>query len=261
MITIVMAYYQRRAQLQRTLQSFTHSAYKDFNVIIVDDASADDIVLPDVPFEVTVIKNKEKSRNSVPVFNKGFSAALAYAPDVIVIHNPECYHVGDVLLRASTVRDDEYISFGCYMIDRRTTQADHDIMTVIAGNNYITTTNELGDWGDRNGWCNHPVIDPVAFHYCCAITTDNLIKLNGFDERFMFGLSYDDDYFVRQVRNLGLKIEITEYPFVVHQWHENTQKMSNYNSLWIMNEKIIHELIPLNEYRAKHLITPDLCGI
>lgn len=261
MISIVMAYYERQSQLEKTLWSFAQSKYKDFNVIIVDDCSPTDIIIPSVSFDVTVIKNKVKSLNSVPVFNQGFCEALKHKPDVVIIHNPECYHVGDVLLRAKDVRDDEYLTFGCYNLDRTTCESDYDIMAVIEKDNHVTMMDENGDWGNRNGWGNHPIYDPVAFHYCAAITAENLCKLNGFDERFAYGLSFDDDYLVRQVRNLGLKIEITSYPFVVHQWHENTQKMSQHYDLWKANERVLYELIPLKEYRAKHLITPDLCGI
>ena len=261
MISVVMAYYNRQAQLTRTLISMSESKYRDFNVVIVDDCSPEDIVLPELPFEVKVIKNKVKAINSVPVFNQGFNEALKFNPDVVVIHNPECYHVGDVLLRARDVKEDEYLSFGCYMVDRETSESDYDINEIIINDNHVTTMDENGDWGNRNGWANHPVYDPVAFHYCCALRTENLIRLNGFDERFAFGLSFDDDYLVRQVRNLGLKINITEFPFVVHQWHPNTQKMSQYYDLWKANERVLYDIIPLKEYRAKHLITPDLCGI
>jgi len=68
MISVVMAYYNRQAQLTRTLISMSESKYRDFNVVIVDDCSPEDIVLPELPFEVKVIKNKEKYINSVPVF-------------------------------------------------------------------------------------------------------------------------------------------------------------------------------------------------
>ncbi len=118
---------------------------------------------------------------------------------------------------------------------------------------------DKGDWTTPvTGWGNHPIYDPVAFHYCAAITTSNLRKINGFEERLYAGVSFEDDYLVRQIRNLGLKIEITEYPFVAHQWHTSKIRMSNVKELWDLNQKILYELIPLKEYRAKHILTPDL---
>jgi hypothetical protein len=74
-------------------------------------------------------------------------------------------------------------------------------------------------------------------------------------------VSFEDDYLVRQVKNLGLEIEITEYPFVVHQWHErlNHNIMHNAPDLWMHNYHILDgELIPENTYRAKHVLTPNL---
>lgn len=258
-----MSYYERQYQLNKTLLSYTQSAFKDFNVIIVDDASPTDIVLPELPFKVEVIKLKDKTwLSQVIPFNVGFKKALEYKPDIILITEPECYHVGDVLSYALNVTNDKYISFGCYKINQEMTYGECDIHDLIAKNNTIITQDATGDWDQTvNGWGNHPTIDPVAFHYCCAITTENLIKLNGFDERLAFGVSFEDDYLVRQVQNLGLKIEITTYPFVVHQWHERLSHniMQNAPQMWDKNYRVLfEELIPLNEYRAKHILTPDL---
>lgn len=256
MISIVMAYYMRNRQLIKTLDSFTKSEYKDFNVIIVDDCSPEDIVLPEYPFEIIIKKLREKSwNNSSIVFNMGFSIALAGNPDIVMIHNPECYHIGDVLSYASKVTDDKYISFGCYGINEVTTFSDHDINKVIAKDNHIAKI--VGwDWKIINGWYNHPTIDPMGYHYCSAITAKNLCKLNGFEERFIDSFSFEDEYLVRQVENLGLKIEITTHPFVVHQWHSSLR--NDNRALWDNGAKLYNELIKKKEYRAKHIINEDL---
>lgn len=227
--------------------------------MIIDDGSPEDIILPETPFKVEVFKNKDKNwlSQSVP-FNRGFLHALQ--SDVTLITEPECYHVGDVLSYASRVKEDEYISFGCFKISKEVTFSDVDTEKLAGENQFIITQTADGDWDQTvNAWGNHPIIDPVGFHYCCAIRTSNLIKLNGFDERFKDGVSFEDDYFVRQITNLGLKIEITTYPFVVHQWHERLSHniMKNAPELWDKNYKILEELIPLGEYRAKHLVTKD----
>jgi GT2 family glycosyltransferase len=138
----------------------------------------------------------------------------------------------------------------------------YDIEALANKNKFIITQDETGDWDQNvNAWGNHPTIDPVAFHYCCAITKENLLKVNGFDERLAFGVSFEDDWFVRQVQNAGLTVEITEYPFVVHQWHERLSHniMQNAPQMWDKNYRVLfNELIPLNEYRAKHILTRDL---
>jgi GT2 family glycosyltransferase len=258
MIAIVMAYYNRNVQLIKTLRSFTESVYKDISVYIVDDCSKKDIELPEFPFDITVLKLYDKTwNNSAPVFNVGFNRALKDGPDIIIIQNPECFHVGDVLSYASEITDEEYISFGCFKLN----QGVKFSKDLIKENNFIVKYESNGEWKQKCAWGNHPTIDPVAFHYCSAITAKNLIKLNGFDERFSFGVSFEDDYLVRQVRNLGLKIEITETPFVVHQWHESEQTIDRVPELWDKNYAVLEKLIDLKQYKAEHLLTPDLCGI
>jgi glycosyltransferase involved in cell wall biosynthesis len=255
---VVMAYFDRQVQLNKTLESFAKSVYKDFSVVIVDDCSPKDIILPSLPFEVTVLKLTEKRyQNSGPVFNVGFNYAMKSDPDIILIHNPECYHVGDVLSYASRVTDENYISFGCYGINEATTFSEHDISKVIELDNHIIT--QVGwDWKVNNGWYNHPAIDPVGYHYCCAITAKNLCKINGFDERLWDCVSFDDEYLVKQIENLGLKIEITTEPFVVHQWHSSIR--NDNRELWNEGARRYMQMIKTKEYRAHHLMTEDLCG-
>lgn len=263
MMTVVMPYYDRQYQLNKTLESYAKSAFKDFVVIIVDDGSPTDIVLPPCPFKVEVIKMTDKVwMSQVVPLNVGFLRALEYNPDIVLITEPECYHIGDVLTCASKVTQDKYLSFGCFKINREMTYGYYDIEALANKNKFIITQDETGDWDQNvNAWGNHPTIDPVAFHYCCAITKENLLKVNGFDERLAFGVSFEDDWFVRQVQNAGLTIEITEYPFVVHQWHERLSHniMQNAPQMWDKNYRVLfNELIPSNEYRAKHILTRDL---
>ena len=53
--TILMTYTNRPESLKWTLKSLLQYDSKDFNVIIVDDNSTEDIILPDLPYKVRVI--------------------------------------------------------------------------------------------------------------------------------------------------------------------------------------------------------------
>jgi len=259
MISIVMAYQDRQEQLNKTLKTFANSYYKDFNVIIVDDCSKEDIVLPITPFKVNVIKVREKTwLNSGVIFNMGFNRALQYKPDIILITSPECYHIGDVISYATTVTEENYFSFACFKVNK---DINEDIFKLIEDNNHIIQYNQDGTWNEPGAWGNHSVFDPVAFHYASVITVNNLIKINGFDERFAYGVSFEDDYLVRQIKNLGLRIDIIDYPFVVHQWHESWQSFDKVPQMWNKNYYIFEGLMNSKEYKSEHLITPDLCGI
>src|SRR5665648_266203 len=103
-IFVVLTYFQRQFQLNKTLQSIAKTKHDNFEVIIVDDNSTDDIMLPLVLYPITVIKTKDKTwtDRDIPA-NIGFAEALKRGADIIISQNAECYHVGDVLEYAETV--------------------------------------------------------------------------------------------------------------------------------------------------------------
>lgn len=249
MIIIVATYYQRQEQLVKTLKSLENTSHKDFEVIIVDDCSPDKIILPETSFPVTVIRteNKDWTDRDIPA-NIGFHEALKRGADIIISQNAECYHVGDVLKYAERVTDSTYISFSCFSLSHKDMKME--LNEVIANNNRMVK--ETGG----TGWYNHPSHRPVAFDFCAAITRNTLIRLNGFDERFSYGIGYGDDYLVRRVNNLGLKIDIPTYPFVVHQWHYSVSKAAGKDHVG-KNKELFLELENSGQIKAKHIKTPD----
>jgi len=248
-----MTYFDRQRQLNKTLDSFMQYNPEDFKVIIIDDGSPEDIKLKEYPFEITILKlNEKRWFNPEPVYNTGLKYALLKDPDIIILQNAECYHVGDILSYAKKVTEKTYISFGCYSIDYGNTFSDHDIHKIISSNNSGILAN------GTNGWYNHPIYRPKGFEFCSAITAENIRKLNGYDERLSLGLWYGDDYLLARIKMLGLEVEITSEPFVVHQWHPNTQAISNSAELIERNRILFNELLAKGDYRAQHLFTLDL---
>ena len=246
MITIVILYWNRERLLLKSLESFTRSKSKDFNVLIVDNGSDTPFKVPPLPFEVEILELKDrlKSKSFIAAHNCGFYYALKNMdPDIIIMQHAEMYHQGDVISYAERVTPDTYISFGCYSLG----EGEEPEMVKM---NHRTMTFD----GD-SAWYNHPVYRPRKTHFCSAITADNLRKLNGFDERFCEGAWYDDDYFLLQIERLGLEIELTVDPFVFHQNHPI--KWGSRDPIMI-NQKVFHTLKSENGYRAKHLYTPDL---
>ena len=117
MVVICMAYHNRETQLLNTLESFQD--YKDIEVVIVNDSEP--LGLKHYNFSIQEIRIKNKSWANPGVnFNIGFGYALESEPDAVIIQNPECYHVGDVV---GTVRekltDRNYLSFACYSLGER----------------------------------------------------------------------------------------------------------------------------------------------
>ncbi len=247
-LSIVMAYYQRQKQLLKTLDSFRQYNPEDFNVVIVDDNSPDDIQLPELPFEVIVLKlDQKKWVNPAPVFNLGFNEALKSNPDYVIIQNPECYHKGNILGYVfKHLTNNNYLTFGCYSLGAG---EDVDLQDLIK---FPATAN------GGSGWYNHSRYRSEALHFCAAITTDNLRKINGFDEQFTMGLGWEDNYLVHQVRTLGLRVVIVDDPFVFHQYHYGVKSFEFDQKLYDDTGAFFMYLRTTGQYRAKHLVTPDL---
>jgi len=248
MIGIVLTFFQRHEQLYKTLESFKRYNPDDFFVVIVDDNSPDDIDITESSLDISILKLKTKNWICpAPVFNLGFAEALKRKPEAIIIQNAECYHNGDIVGYVKKhLTDANYLSFACYSLGLG---QDVDFKDF---NNRTAVSN-----GD-SAWYNHSVYRPEALHFCCAIKSKNLVKLNGFDERFANGLGYEDNYFIHQVRTLGLKVKIVDDPFVFHQYHYGTKAFTFDADLYNRTGALCRQLIAKKEYRAKHLITPDL---
>lgn len=243
-IGIVMTYISRQAQLNNTLNSFLQYDPKDFFVVIVDDGSPQDIILPELPFRVEVLKLKDKTwHNTCIAYNFGFKKALEYSPDVIIIQNAECQHNGDILSEAKRATEEDYLSFGCYSLGEGQT-AD------------CILNNKIAEFNGESAWYNHSIYRPYGFHFCNAITANNLKKLNGFDERLWAGVAYDDNMFVHQIQMLGLKFKFIDYPFVFHQWHDRPYEYTE--ELVKRNYDTYLTIQNTTDYRGIHIITPDL---
>lgn len=244
MIVIVLTYLSRQEQLNTTLNSFKQYNPDDFIVIVVDDGSPDDIILPELPFSVDIVKLKDKTwYNSCVPYNYGFLRAMEYSPDIVIIQNAECQHNGDILSEAMKVTDENYLSFGCYSLAQGETPD-------------VTKHNKAPEVYGESSWYNHSIYRPLAYHFCSAITTANLKRLNGFDERLAGGVAYEDNMFIHQIKNLGLRIDFIDDPYVYHQWHDRPYETTG--ELVSRNKKIFNSIERETEYKAIHTITPDL---
>lgn len=250
MISIVATYYERNKQLINTLNSFRQYNPEDFSVIIVDDNSPTPIKIDRYPFDIIIVKLKEKHWICpAPVFNFGFIEALKSNPDAIIIQNAECYHRGDIMgYTKKHLTEQNYLSFAAYSLGKDEDINFKDLHSIGASGN-----------GD-SAWYNHSIYRPGGYHFCCAITKNNLCKINGFDESFSSGLGYEDDYLIHQIKTLGLKIEIIDDPFVFHQYHYDIKAFTFNADLYNRTAALCTALKREKKYRAIHYITPDLNG-
>ena len=110
MIVICMAYHDRKNQLMNTLASF--AGYEDIEVIIVNDCEKLGLRGGDYGFDITEITIIEKYWINAGInFNIGFEYAISLNPEAVIIQNPECYHVGDIVGNVKKrLNDKNYLS-------------------------------------------------------------------------------------------------------------------------------------------------------
>jgi glycosyltransferase involved in cell wall biosynthesis len=259
-VVVVMTYFERPHQLRQTLKSIAKTAHTNYEVVIVDDCSRVGMEAAVGLLEksrITILHTTQKQwTNPEPAYNIGIYYAMLQKPDVVVLQNAECYHVGDVISDAAArTSEANYITYGCFSLDEANTFRTHDITALLQAN-------EIG--ASRDGqcaWYNHPQYRPVALEFCAAISAKNMAALNGYDERLADGIGYGDDYLRERIKMLGLQIEITAppAPFVVHQWHERSQEHPNKAALVARNHTLCAQLVRERVVRAVHKYTPDLC--
>lgn len=247
MISIVTAYINRKELFYRTLQSITKSEFKDFEFVAVDDGSLPEHRIEDFvdefPFlRVVRIEPEDKWYiNCCIPFNMAIREAKG---DIIVLQNPECLHVNDVLTYLSkNVNDSNYITVSAYGLDSRSNEVlwqSYNNNTIL---DYFVSLPQRPYMGNRTlGWYNHSRYRPEAWHFCSAMTRQNMVKLNGFDERYAKGVACDDQEFIMRIRRLGLKVIITEEVSVVHQYHGPTGTIPNEAELWKKNQSIFQDI-------------------
>ena len=242
MISIVSAYFNRKPLLINTLESLMKSEIKDFEFILVDDCSDEEHRVEDLCeyysfLKVIRIENYQKwYKNPCVPFNIGFKQAKG---DIIIIQNPECYHYDDILKHVtSNLKKDNYFSYSCYSLSRE----KNNIVNFFTENDIINRSVSEDIVGDE-GWYNHSLFRPVGYHFCSAIYKNQLDEIGGFDERYAYGISWDDNEILERIKRKGLNVTIVDNKKVLHQWHETfNYKMSNHIELGKINRDLFHNV-------------------
>jgi len=227
MISIVTAYYNRKDLFRRTLKSISQSVVKDLEVVVVDDGSSHEHRLESLFEEFPFLKimrleagDKWYTNPCVP-FNVGIKAASG---DIVILQNPECFHSGDILSYVDkNLTQNDYFAFSTYALTQQQTQqlGNLNYDNIIEESKKIAMPYHTRVYYQEGipGWYNHTLYRPAAYHFCSAIYRNKLNELNGFDERFAKGISYDDDDFITRVRRNKMNVKIIDELTAYHQYH------------------------------------------
>ena len=271
--SIVMAYYNRKKQTVKTLKNFEnlYAGKYDFEVIIVDDNSNEenklDNEINNFTFQLKLLKITEEDKkgriNSCLVYNKGFSAAQG---EIIIIQNPECIHLGDMLnYITKNFTYDKYLSFPCYNSNNYKVNEyiykNYKNLNIMNIENKTKEFNEditLKNWPK---WYQHPEEYNKNLHFCTVIHKEYLQMIGGFSESYKNGVCYEDDDLIFKIKNI-LKLDIISVPIsdnvgVVHLYHGRSagvnispnEKNIKKKGIWQkfkLNKKLFERQIKIN---------------
>ena len=240
-ISVVIAAYNRKAQLPTTLKSINASSHPNVEVIIVDDASDDDqvvddfIVQSDYDFDVIIVRISKQEKTWVNP-SVAYNIGIRYATkEVVLMQNAEVMHIGDVLKHiAENICPKDWLTLNCYGLNRKSTEAvyngqDLRFEDIQKLNQRIGGNSVARD--DVDGWLNHYSQHFVAYHYCGAIFREDLMREldGGFSEDFADLIGGDDDHFVKRLIHLKYNFKISTFdrdtPFTVHLHHEKSEEL------------------------------------
>lgn len=229
-ISVVSPYFNRKLEIINTLKMMSMSSFKDFEFIVVDDASSQGHRLEDLvdtfPF-LKVIRVEPKDKwflNPCIPYNMGIAKATG---DIIVLQSPECMYMGDVLQYVvDNSKDNQYSVFACYSLSEPSTRALRDIdfssATLLEDIDKTIggTQNRSCDTSGRyDTWFAHPVYRRCLFNFLVTMPMKDMKELGGFDERYYDGHSYDDSDLARRIVNKKMDVVFVEKPFCLHQYH------------------------------------------
>ncbi len=221
--SILMPYYNRLEQFEKTLSSFVfqYSERKDIEIILV----LDNKVTKNEAYKLFALIKKNPELN-INVFGRAtnswnpcesFNIAASFAKgDYFVLTNPECYHITDVLSGAD-------IEF----------ERDKGVYVVCA-------CKALKKDFTMHRWNQHSVLRNTGYHFCSVLHKDTYWSVNGFDERFSNGFAYDDDAFRDSLKNKGIQFVYRDDLVVYHLFHEKIRP-KRYKEMLHLNKKIYQD--------------------
>jgi glycosyltransferase involved in cell wall biosynthesis len=221
--------------------------HDEIEVIIVDDGSDDEHILTEDMFKdfdfnlklISISKSEKTWVNSCIAYNLGIRAATG---DILILQNPECLHVGDVIkYTIRHIQDMQYFSYHCWNTTPKSAKLIVDLDTY-SYENIMKIVND----GD-GGWYNHNIFAPYAYHFLSAIHTHHVKEMRGFDERYAPGVAFEDNDFLFRVLLKGLTIKYIGAPLCVHLDHPKFSELYPLSQQYIQRNKDFYNKVTLKE--------------
>lgn len=246
MISIVTSYFNRKQQFLQTLYSISISEYSQYQVIVVDDGSDEQNRLQQDTKQydfLKIIRIEPEDKwycNPCVNFNRAVTVSIG---DIIILQNPECFHVTDVISYTAKNLKDNYIVFPTYALGPDSYQLFRKgFRKKETIRKFIYSLPQISAVQNQNSWYHHPVYRNCNYHFCSAINRSLFLELGGFDQKYALGWGYDDNEFLFRLMNTNVRILSPPQQLVVHQYHNWTYQRAN-PKLLARNKALYQNLI------------------
>jgi hypothetical protein len=233
-ITIVMTAHERSKQVYFTLSTISKYAFKDIQIIIVDDSVNDKIKIEELSkfnIHIELIKIKRENKfwsNPCINYNIGFQYIRG---GKIVIQNGEVCYVGDILQYVNeNIEDNNY-----YVFDVKPVR-DFQCNEIIYSESELTIDlfNKDLYLPCFSGWYQHTIHRNANYHFLAAVSKNTFDKINEFSYDYSFGSGYDDDDYVLKIIYNNIKIINVQNEIEklggIHLYHGYDVNISNKNA-------------------------------
>lgn len=236
MISVVMAYHKRPDHLKNTIESYQHF-YKnlDYELVVIEDTPSDAgkecakvLERSGLKYKHVVVDRGHKEyRNPGVLYNQGVELADG---EYIHLTNPENLHCGPILTHClDHITSDNYIVYGCRTLRLLPVSFEHALANI----------DGMTNWDEAWGWYQHSVIYNRLLHFAAVISKELYIKIGGFDPRFDDGVGFEDNDFIRRIKQLNIPVLTFDEPFAAHQSHERGHWANNGHTV---NQQIYQEI-------------------
>ena len=212
MISVCMPYWERPAELERSLVAYkkVYGETMDLEFSICDDGSTHKPVVPrhDKRFIVTTLPRKLRAMNPCVPINRAVRASTG---DIIVLTNPEIEHREPVLwwMLQALQGPNDYVMTGCRNAKQRI-----GLMGVMGDEWIAGPEAPQAPAGGRQ-----PMPPGAYLNFCVMFYRSLFDKVGGFDEKYRHGLGCDDNDWAWKLYAAGANFKYV--PGTV--WHYRTR--------------------------------------
>ena len=207
-ISIVMTSHERSKQTYFTLDTINKCAFKDIQVIVVDDSITDPVNierLAQYDFNIELIRIDSSLKcwaNPCINYNIGFEFVRG---GKVIIQNSEVCYVGDIL----SYVNDNVLNNKYYVFDVKASR-NYDTNEIIYRNQLTSAIYDESIWDIWDRWYQHHTHNNVNYHFLTACSRSTFDKINGFSYDYSFGSAYDDNDLLLKIENK--KIQLINVP-------------------------------------------------